>query len=102
MKKMPLLVACSLILTCSVSAVAQDYSGAWTGVVTESTSDCKNIVKANPGEYRLTFVQKGDDLTIVPNTANRPYRGSIEADNPSHVQVRELMRTPGATFPKRF
>ena len=88
MQKMRLLLAFSLILTGSVTAVAQDYSGAWTGVVTESTSDCKNIVKANPGEYRLNFIQNGDELTIVPSAANRPYRGFIEADSPRHVQVR--------------
>jgi hypothetical protein len=95
MQKTRLLLAFSLILSCSATAAAQDYSGAWTGVVTESTSDCRNIVKANPGEYRLTFVQKGDDLTIVPNTANRPYRGSIEADNPGHVQVRGVYADAG-------
>jgi hypothetical protein len=95
MQKMRLLLAFSLILTCSVTAVAQDYGGPWTGVVTESTSDCKNIVKANPGEYRLTFVQKGDELTIVPSTANRPYRGFIEADNPGHVQVRGVYADAG-------
>jgi hypothetical protein len=88
MKKMRLLIACSLILACYVTAAAQDYSGTWAGVVVESTSDCKNIVKAKPGEYRLTFAQKGDELTIMENAARRPYRGFIEADNPFHVQVR--------------
>jgi len=88
MKEMRLLMACSLILICSNNAAAQDFSGNWTGVVAESTSDCKNIVKANPGEYRLTFVQKGDELTIFEKVARRPYRGFIEADNPGQVQVR--------------
>ena len=95
MKKTRLLIACSLILTCAVTAAAQDYSGTWTGVVTESTSDCKNIVKANPGEYRLAFVQKGDELTILPSSANRPYRGFIEADNPGRVQVRGVYADAG-------
>ena len=88
MKKMRLLIACSLILACSVTAAAQDYSGTWTGVVTESTSDCKNIVKAKPGEYRLTFIQKGDELTIMENVARRPYKGTIETDHPGRIQVR--------------
>lgn len=88
MKEIRLLIACSLVLACSVTGAAQDYSGAWTGVVNESTSDCKNIVKAKPGEYRLSFVQKGDDLTIMENVARRPYKGTIEADHPGRIQVR--------------
>jgi hypothetical protein len=88
MKRIRLLIACSVILLCSIDAAAQDYSGTWAGVVTESTSDCKNIVKAKPGEYALTFVQKGDELTIMENVARRPYKGFLEADNPRQVQVR--------------
>jgi hypothetical protein len=88
MREIRLLIVCSLILLCPVNAVAQNYSGTWTGVITESTSDCHNIVKAKPGEYQLAFAQKGDELTIMVNVARRPYRGYIEADNPGHVQVR--------------
>lgn len=88
MRERCLLIACGLILLCSVNAVAQDYGGTWTGVITESTSDCYNIVKAKPGEYQLTFVQKGDELMIMVNVVRRPYRGFIEADSPGHVQVR--------------
>jgi hypothetical protein len=86
--KIRLLIASSLILSFSIDAAAQDYSGIWTGVVTESASDCKNIVKGKPGEYQLTFVQKGDELSIMENVARRPYKGFIEADNPRHIQVR--------------
>jgi hypothetical protein len=88
MKKMRLPIACSLILACYVTAAAQDYSGTWAGVVVESTSDCKNIVKAKPGEYQLIFVHKGDELTIMENVAKRPYRGFFETDSPGHIQVR--------------
>jgi hypothetical protein len=88
MRELRLLIVCSFILFCSMSATAQDYSGTWSGVVTDSTSDCKSIVKAKPGEYHLTFVQKGDELTIVENVARRPYKGYIEADNPEYIQVR--------------
>ncbi len=88
MREIRLLIACSLVLACSVTADAQDFSGAWAGVVTESTSDCKNIVKGKPGEYRLSFAQKGDELTIIENVARRPYKGFIEADNPGRIQVR--------------
>jgi len=38
MMKIRLLIACSLILAFSIDAAAQDYSGTWTGVVTESTA----------------------------------------------------------------
>lgn len=88
MREIYVLIVCSLMVLCSFSAGAQDYSGIWSGVVTESTSDCKNIIKARPGEYRLTFVQKGDELTIAEDVARRPYRGFFETDNPGQCQVR--------------
>jgi len=88
MKDICLPIACGLILAFSVTAAAQDYSGKWSGVVTESTSECKNIVKAKPGGYGLTFVQKGDELTIIENVARRPYRGFFETDSPGRIQVR--------------
>lgn len=49
---------------------------------------CKRVAKAIPGEYQLTMAQKGDELTIMENTARRPYKGFLEADNPRQVQVR--------------
>jgi len=76
------------IIAIACPAYAQDYSGNWTGTVTDSSSTCKNIVKAAPGDYRLTFTQEGDQLTIVPNTSLRPYRGRLEPARPGHVQVR--------------
>lgn len=59
MKRLCLPIACGVILLGTVQAGAQDKSGAWTGVVTESASDCQNIVKARPGEYRLDFATEG-------------------------------------------
>ena len=88
MRELCMLIVCSFIMFGPTHVDAQDYSGTWAGVVTESTSDCRNIVKAKPGEYQLAFVQKGDELTILEKTARRPYRGFVEADNPRHVQVR--------------
>ncbi|RPJ77081.1 MAG: hypothetical protein EHM15_00905, partial [Desulfobacteraceae bacterium] len=75
MKKRGRLIACGVALLFTVSAGAQDKSGTRTGVVTEAVSDCQNIVKARPGEYRLTFVQKGDELVITESQARRPCRG---------------------------
>ena len=88
MKKSRLLIACSLLLGFCITAAAQDYNGTWSGLVTESTSDCKNIVKGKPDEYGLTFVHKGDELTIMENVARRPYKGFFEADNPGRIQIR--------------
>jgi hypothetical protein len=88
MKKRGLLIACVSTLIFTASAGAQDKSGTWTGVVTESVSDCQNIVKARPGEYRLTFVQKGDELVITEAQARRPYRGFFGSDTPGQIQVR--------------
>ena len=88
MKELRFLIACSIILLCYNNATAQDYSGTWTGIIIESTSDCKNIVKATPGKYRLTFAQRGDELTIFENVVRRPYRGFIDVDSSGHVQVR--------------
>jgi hypothetical protein len=88
MMKIRLLVGCSVIMACSLNAAAQDYSGTWTGVITESTSDCNKIAKAKPGEYQLTLTQEGDELTIMESAARRPYKGFLEADNPRQVQVR--------------
>lgn len=88
MKRLCLMIACGFSLLSPVQASAQDKSGAWTGVVTEAASDCQNIVKANPGKYRLTFVQKGDELMIMETQARRPYRGFFDSDNPGHIQVR--------------
>jgi hypothetical protein len=88
MRELYLIVAGSFVLLCSTNTAAQDYSGAWTGVITESTSDCKRVAKAIPGEYQLTIAQKGDELTIMENTARRPYKGFLETDNPRQVQVR--------------
>lgn len=88
MKRLCMLIASGLILLGPVPAGAQDKSGTWTGVVTESASDCQNIVKAAPGEYELAIVQKGDELTIMEDKARRPYRGSFDSDAPGHIQVR--------------
>jgi hypothetical protein len=88
MKEICVLIACSLTMLCSSNAAAQDYNGIWTGAVTESTSNCKNIVKGKPGQYQLTFTQKGDELTIMEDVARRPYRGFFETDNPGRIQVR--------------
>lgn len=81
-------VLTAVMLATACPVYAQDYSGSWTGTVIESSSTCKNIVKAAPGDYRLTFTQKGNDLTIVPTTSRRPYQGVLDPARPGRVQVR--------------
>lgn len=81
-------IAACLVLLGVIHADAQDQSGAWIGVVTESVSDCPNIVKAAVGEYELSIVQKGDALVILEARTKRPYRGFFGADAPGHIQVR--------------
>ena len=88
MKHAWLLISLIFQLACSIPAAARDYSGTWTGVVTQSSSSCKNIVKAAPGQYSLTFTQKGNELTIVQNAVKRSYRGVVDAATPGLVQVR--------------
>jgi hypothetical protein len=88
MKKLGFLIACGAALLFSVPVGAQDKSGAWTGIVTESSSDCQNIVKARPGEYQLHFVQQGDELVITEPRSRRPYRGFFGSDTPGQIQVR--------------
>jgi len=82
------LIAGLLLLTGPHPASAQDHSGNWTGTVVESASDCQNIRKAAPGDYRLTILQEGDALTIMENTGRRPYTGYLEPENAGRVQVR--------------
>lgn len=87
--------ACGLLLAMAHHAAAQDLSGSWTGIVTEAASDCQNIRKASPGEYRLTILQKGDELTITEIMARRPYTGYIEPESNGRIQVRATYSDDG-------
>jgi hypothetical protein len=95
MKIKHFVIVCALILACSLNAAAQDYSGAWTGVITESINKCQKLGKAKPGEYRLTFIQKGNELTAMENTVKRPYKGVFEVGNPGRVIVRGTYEDKG-------
>ena len=55
---------------------AQDYSGQWLGIITESHNRCEDLGKAEPGEYKLTIVQKDNEILLMENVVQRPYRGS--------------------------
>lgn len=79
---------CSLLTLALASGVlAQDYSGTWLGTVSESVSWCENLGKAEPGDYKLTIIHKGNDITIMENVVQRPYKGVINPKKPRKVHV---------------
>jgi hypothetical protein len=88
-------IGCILIPFFSINAAAQDYSGVWTGMITESINNCKDLGKAKPGEYKLTFVQTGDKLTAMENKAKRPYEGVFEGGDHRRVVVRGTYEDKG-------
>jgi hypothetical protein len=77
-----------ILFTVAVNAAAQDYNGTWIGIITQSESNCPNLGKAEPGEYRITILQRGDTITVMENVVQRPYRGVLDAGRPRFVQVR--------------
>ena len=67
---------------------AMDCTGQWRGTITESTNQCKNdLGKGKPGEYTLTFIQKGDEVVGMENTVKRPYRGVVNPERPQFVHL---------------
>lgn len=65
-----------------------DYSGQWLGTITESKNLCKNLGKAEPGDYKLTITQNDNDIVIMENVVQRPYTGHInpEQSHRFHIQ----------------
>lgn len=76
-----------LLLAMTSRVSAQDYSGTWLASVSESVTWCKNLGKAEPGEYKLTIVQKGSDITLLENVVQRPYKGVIDPKRPLSLHV---------------
>lgn len=68
-------------------ARAADYTGQWRGTITESVNQCKDLGKGKPGDYMLTFIQKGDEIVGMENTVKRPYRGVVNPARPQFVHV---------------
>ena len=66
---------------------AQDYSGQWLGTITESQNRCKDLGKAEPGDYKLTIVHKDNEILIMENVVQRPYKGVINPKQPRNVHV---------------
>ena len=69
-------------------SLAMDATGQWRGTITESTNKCKNdLGKGKPGEYTLTFIQKGEEVMGMENTVKRPYRGVVNPERPQFVHL---------------
>ena len=69
-------------LSCAV-----DYSGQWHGTITESVTNCKNLGKAEPGDYKLTIIHKANDIVIMENVMQRPYTGVFNPQQPNNIHV---------------
>jgi len=67
--------------------LAFDYSGQWLGTVGDSRNLCENIGKAEPGDYKLTIIQKENNIVVMENVVQRPYTGVIDPERPQVVQV---------------
>ena len=67
-----------------------DYSGQWLGTITESVNHCKNLGKAEPGEYKLTIRHKGNEIIVMENVVQRPYTGVF---NPQQPQIAHVIGT---------
>ena len=68
-------------------AYAQNFSGQWLGNVTESLSRCEGIGKVEPGDYKLTIVHKDEDIMLMENVEQVPYRGVVNPKRPGKVFV---------------
>jgi hypothetical protein len=74
---------------------AQDYSGQWLGIITESHNRCEDLGKAEPGEYKLTIVQKDNKILLMENVVQRPYRGFINPKESQKVHVQGAYNVDG-------
>ncbi len=83
-----LILFISTLLLHPALSYGNDYSGQWLGTISESKNLCKNLGKAEPGEYKLTITQQDEDIVIMENVVQRPYRGRLNPEEPNlfHVQ----------------
>ena len=87
MKILRILASCLLLPVLAGPAAAQNYGGTWLAKVNESVSWCKNIGKTETGDYKLTIVHKGNDITLLENVVQRPYKGFIDPARPLNLHV---------------
>lgn len=76
-------------------ALAQNYSGQWLGTITTSLNRCEDLGKAEPGDYKLTIVHKDNEILLMDNVAQRPYKGVIDPNRPRNVRVQGAYSVDG-------
>ena len=74
---------------------AQDFSGQWLGSITESLNRCERIGKAEPRDYKLTIVQKNDEIMLMENVEQVPYKGIVNPKRPRNVFVQGVYNIHG-------
>lgn len=82
-----LILFASVVLLSPDLSHGSDYSGQWLGTITESRNLCKNLGKAEPGDYKLTITQKGGDIVVMENVVQRPYTGRNNPGQPHRFRV---------------
>lgn len=78
---------CWFLASLPTQAMAIDYAGQWLGTIGESINRCEGMGKAEPGDYKLTIIHEGPDITIMENVQQHPYTGVINPDKPLEVFV---------------
>ena len=81
------LLICGLVSIHPAKVCALDYGGQWLGTITESLNWCERIGKADPGDYKLTIIHKGNHIVVMENVNQRPYSGVINPKLPKNVSV---------------
>ena len=74
---------------------AQDFSGQWLGTITTSLNRCERLGKAEPGDYKLTIVQKDDEILLMENVQQVPYKGVVNPKRPRDVFVQGVYNIHG-------
>jgi hypothetical protein len=87
MKIFSIFLSSFVLLAVALPVAAQNYSGTWLATVNDSVSWCKNLGKTEPGDYKLTIVHKGNDITLLENVVQRPYKGIIDPKRPLNLHV---------------
>ncbi len=81
------IILTGVLLIQPLSVLAENYSGQWLGTITESNNRCESLGKAEPGEYKLTIVHKDNEIMIMENVVQRPYKGVINPQRPQNIYV---------------
>lgn len=95
MNKILVILLSGTALMAPVSLGAQNYSGQWLGTIITSHNRCEDLGKAEPGAYKLTIVHKDDEILLMENVVQRPYRGVVNPKRPRNVNVQGAYSVDG-------